>query len=183
MREQLVGPLGLSGVDYVLPGAEGGSWYPGRFFDPFEVNEPWLSRALAAVDAAIAQTGRPPERIVLAGFSQGACVLAEHVARRPAPYAGVALLTGALMGPPGAVTAVSPLAGLRVFASAGRHDSWIPLEHIEATARAFEAAGARVTLRVTDNREHEITPEAVAGTRELLHSASVSGPARSRSAS
>jgi phospholipase/carboxylesterase len=41
----------------------------------------------------------PPERIVLAGFSQGGCLVAVLLARTPRPYAGVAILTGALIGP------------------------------------------------------------------------------------
>lgn len=108
MREHLLAPLALPDVDSVLPEAPGGSWYPGRFHDPLEANEPWLSEALTTLD------------------------------------------------------------GLPVFVSAGRHDEWIALEHIEATARAFEAAGARVEVALTDDPEHRITAEAVAGVRRLL---------------
>jgi hypothetical protein len=39
---------------------------------------------------------------------------------------------------------------------------------VEATARALEAAGARVELRVSDDREHRIRDAAVAGVRALL---------------
>jgi phospholipase/carboxylesterase len=67
--------LGVAEVAYVLPIAAGRSWYPGRYFDPLPVNEPWLERALDACDAAVARAhraGMPDERIVVAGFSQGA---------------------------------------------------------------------------------------------------------------
>ena len=52
------------------------------------------------------------------GFSQGACVVAEHVARRPAPYRGVALLTGCLIGRPEEHTPIGDVDGLPVFVSA-----------------------------------------------------------------
>ena len=170
MQASLVEPLGLDDVEYVMPAADGGSWYPGRYFDPVESLEPWLGDALAAVDDAVAACHAPVSDIVLVGFSQGACVVAEHVARRPAPYRGVALLTGCLMGRPEEHTPIGDVTGLPVFVSAGRHDEWIPLEAIETTARAFSAAGALVSVALTDNTDHVITAEAVDGVRGLLRS-------------
>jgi phospholipase/carboxylesterase len=163
MLEHLVARLEAPDVAFVLPAAAECSWYPARYFDPREANEPWLGHALAAVEAAIGAA--EPERVVLAGFSQGACLVADLLARAPRPFAGAAILTGALVGPrskPG------PLDGLPVFMETGRHDEWVELEHVEATARALEAAGARVELQVSDDREHRIRDAAVAGVRALL---------------
>jgi predicted esterase len=171
MVEHLVTPLGLDGVSFVLPAAAERSWYPDRYSAPRAANEPWLSGALEACDAAVEQVlaaGVPAERIVLAGFSQGGCLVADLVARRPRPYAGVGVLTGALIGPDGDVTAVAHLDGLPVLMASSRHDEWVALERVEATARAFAAAGADVTLRVSGDREHGIGAEAVAGVRDLL---------------
>ena len=42
------------------------------------------------------------------------------------------------------------------------------LERVEATAAAFAAAGAEVELQVTEDREHRIAPDAVAGVRRRL---------------
>ena len=164
MVEHLVGPLALPDVAYVMPAADGGTWYPGRFSAPRAVNEPRLGYALDALEAAIAEVA--PERLVLAGFSQGACLVADLIARRPRLYAGAAVLTGALIG--SEEPAVEPLGGLPVFMETGRYDDWVALEHVEATARAFEAAGARVELEVSDDREHRIRAGAVAGVRALL---------------
>jgi phospholipase/carboxylesterase len=168
MLEHLVEQLAVPGVAYLLPAAAGGSWYPGRYFDPRTTNEPWLSAALDACEATVdlaLGAGIPPERIVLAGFSQGACLLADFIVRRPRPYAGAAILTGALIGTPEELT---PLGGLPVVMVSSRHDDWVAIEDVRATARAFEAAGARVDLRVLDDREHLIAPAAVASVRELL---------------
>ena len=171
MLEHLVLRVDDPEVAYVLPAASGGSWYPGHFHEPRIVNEPWLSQALEAAETAIAEVldaGVPPERIVLAGFSQGACLVAELLASGPRPYAGAAVLTGALVGPADEVKQPGPLDGLPVFMESSRYDEWVPLERVEATARALEAAGARVELQVAEDREHRIRDEAVAGVRALL---------------
>jgi len=171
MLEHLVAHLDAPDVAYVLPPAAGGSWYPARFSAPRAANEPSLSHALEAVEAAIdgvVAAGVQSERIVLAGFSQGGCLVADVLARSPRPYAGVALLTGALIGPDSDVTRPGPIDGVPVFMETGRYDEWVPLERVEATARALEAAGASVELQVSDEVEHRIRDEAVAGVRALL---------------
>lgn len=164
MVEHLVGPLGLPDVAFVLPAADGGTWYPGRFNAPRAANEPRLGHALEALEAAIADV--PPERLVLAGFSQGGCLVADLIARRPRPYAGAAVLTGALIGDE--VAAPEPLGGLPVFMETSRYDGWVALEYVKATHQRLEAAGARVELEVSEDREHRIRAGAVAGVRALL---------------
>ena len=164
MVEHLVGPLQLPDVAFVLPAADGRTWYPGRFSAPRAANEPRLGQALDALEGAIADV--PPDRLVLVGFSQGGCLVADLVARRRRACAGAAVLTGALIG--SEERAAEPLGGLPVFMETGRYDDWVALEHVEATAQALEAAGARVELEVSDDREHRIRAGAVAGVRALL---------------
>jgi phospholipase/carboxylesterase len=171
MLEHLVLHLDAPDVAYVLPAASGGSWYPARYFDPRSANEPLLSQAFEACEAAIAEVlaaGVPPERIVLAGFSQGGCLVADLLARAPRPYAGAAILTGALIGPEHERARPAGLDGLPVFMESSRADEWVSLDHVEATARALEAAGARVELQVAEEPEHGIRAGAVAGVRALL---------------
>jgi phospholipase/carboxylesterase len=163
MLEHLVARLEAPDVAFVLPAAAERSWYPARYFDPREANEPWLGHALAAVEAAIG--GVEPERVVLAGFSQGACLVADLLARAPRPFAGAAVLTGAFIGPH---PEPAGLAGVPVFMESSRYDEWVALDDVQATAEAFEAAGARVELQVSDDREHRIRDAAVAGVRALL---------------
>jgi phospholipase/carboxylesterase len=168
---ELAARLHVDDVAYVLPVAAGGSWYPGRYFDPLAVNLPWLESALDACDAAIArasESGIVDQRIVVAGFSQGACVVAELVARRARPWAGVAILTGTLLGPANERIAPVDVDGLRMFLCASRHDDWIALDDALATARAFEAAGANLTFETYEDRAHHISDRAVDGLRGLL---------------
>ena len=92
----------MSDIAYLAPQASGHTWYPYSFVAPRESNEPFLSSALAKVETvvrSIEQTGVHRERIVIAGFSQGACLSTEFVVRHPARYGGLVALTGGLIGP------------------------------------------------------------------------------------
>ncbi len=163
--------LSLPDVAYVLPVAAGREWYSGRYFDPVGENEPHVSWALEALMAAIAVPGHagvPDERVVVAGFSQGACLIAELIARWPRPWAGAAVLTGSLLGPEGDRRTPAPVPGLPMFFGFSRYDEWIAPERAHDTARAFAAAGAQVTVETYEDREHHINDRAVAGLRRLL---------------
>ena len=164
--------LGLDDeVAYVLPRAAGRSWYPGRFYDPMEDNEPCLGWSLDAIEAAVAQArggGRPLARIALVGFSQGACIVAEHLARQPQPYGAAAILTGALFGSPGERLPVGSLGGLPMFFGIANDDDWIPVDAVRATVEAFQRAGARCDLHVYDDQEHGINDDEIVAVRTLL---------------
>jgi phospholipase/carboxylesterase len=156
-------------VSYALPRAADRSWYPGRFYDPLEDNEPCLGWSLEAIEAAVAATARPLTQVALVGFSQGGCILAEHLARRPAPYAAAAILTGALFGTPDLERLpVGSLDGLPMFFGSAEGDEWIPIEAVRNTVAAFQRAGARCELRVYDDEEHGVNDDEVAAVRGLL---------------
>jgi phospholipase/carboxylesterase len=170
---EVAGRIGLDNdVAYVLPRAAERSWYPGRFYDPMQDNEPWLGWSLEAIEAAVALArgpGRPLTRIALVGFSQGACIVAEHLARRPAPYGAAAVLTGALFGEPGADRLpTGSLAGLPMFFGIARDDDWIPLAAVRESVTAFQRAGARCDLRVYEPGEHGVNDDEAAAVRTLL---------------
>jgi phospholipase/carboxylesterase len=163
--------LRLDEVAYVLPAAAQRSWYPGRYYDPLAQNEPDLTWSLEACEAAIAvatDAGVAPRRIVLGGFSQGACLVAELIARSPRRLAGVAVLTGALLGPDGQQREPAPAAGLRMFFASSKFDQWVAVDDVHATARAFERAGAVTKLETYEDRVHEVSDAAVAGLRRLF---------------
>src|SRR5262245_11318879 len=75
------------GFAFIAPQAAGGQWYPFRFMEPVERNEPYLSSALAVITGLIGRVndaGIPSEKIILLGFSQGACLTLEYAARSSA---------------------------------------------------------------------------------------------------
>jgi len=51
-----------------------------------------------AVQVAL-DAGIPQKRVVVLGFSQGACLATEYVYRNSARYGGIAALSGGLIGP------------------------------------------------------------------------------------
>jgi predicted esterase len=171
MLENLVWQLDLPRAAFVLPSAATGSWYPHRFFDPIEANEPWLGDALATIVGAVAlarEGGVPVERVVLAGFSQGACLVAEMLEREPRRYAGAAILTGGLFGTDEQLHAPPGLEEMPVLITGHVDDGWVPVARVERTAELLREAGARVELAIHDDPEHQINDEEVAAVRRLL---------------
>ena len=171
MREHLVDRLATSDVAFVAPEAAGNTWYPGGFMQDFEANEPWLTWALERIDQLVAQlesAGFPRSRIVLLGFSQGACLLAEYVSRHPARYGGVAILTGGLVGPPGTTWDGGSLDATPMLLATSDVDDWVPLARTEETRDVFTARGAEVTWRVYEGMEHVINDDEVVLVDALL---------------
>ena len=159
-------------VAYVLPRASGRSWYPGRFYDPMEDNEPWLGWSLEAIEAAVAGArgdGRALPAIALVGFSQGACIVAEHLARRPEPYGAAAILTGALFGTPDTDRMpAGSLEDLPVFFGIAEADDWIPVDAVRDNVVAFQRAGAICELHDYEDQEHAIHDDEIVAVRSLL---------------
>jgi phospholipase/carboxylesterase len=172
MLDRLVARLRLDDdVAYVLPRAADRSWYPGRFYDPMEDNEPCLGWSLEAIEAAVARAGgggRKLPRVALIGFSQGACIVAEHLARRPQPYGAAAILTGALFGTAADRMPVGSVGGLPMFFGIAQDDDWIPVDAVRDTVEAFRRAGARCELHVYDDQEHGINDDEIVAVRTLL---------------
>ena len=181
--QDLVERVDLPGVDCVTPAARDGSWYPERFMDPRAVNEPGLSRAIAQVHETLdrlAAEGVAPERTILGGFSQGACLACEALAQRPRPLAALVVLCGGLMGADEdelVKPAAGALDGLPVLLTATEQDSWIPVERVERTAAILTAAGALVDLRIYPPAPHEVHPDEVAALRGLLLELRMAGSA------
>lgn len=164
--------LAVPDAAYLVPHAEGGTWYPESFLAPIERNEPWLSSALALLgrifeDLAVA--GIPSRRTILAGFSQGACLATEYLARNPAHYAAHLAFTGGLIGPPGhRFEHAGDLAATPTFLSSGDPDHHVPWRRVEETAEVLRKMGAEVEVHRWPGRPHTILPAELAAARDLL---------------
>lgn len=160
------------GVALAAPQAADHTWYPYSFLAPRRENEPYLTSALARIQAAVAEfeaVGIPAHRIALCGFSQGACLATEFVARHPRRYAALVAFTGGLIGPPGAPLAVDgPLSGLPVLFSSGDPDPHVPWARVEQSAELLREAGAEVTMRRYPGRPHTVLQEEAEAARTLL---------------
>jgi phospholipase/carboxylesterase len=178
--------VGVEDVAYVVLEASGRSWYPGRLWQPLALNEPWVTWSVEACERAVwsvIDAGVPLEQVLLGGFSRGAVIATETIARAPRRYGAVAILTGALMGPDIAARAPVELPGLPVFLGASERDDWIPPDSVRSTARWFEQAGALVRLHIDDVPEHEVDDVEVGAMRDLLlHLSEVSTLGKQRGA-
>jgi predicted esterase len=166
--------LKIDDFRWVAPAADGGTWYPHRFIDPFDVNEPHIAQAIAACDAAFTEMrdgGRlGPGKLAIAGFSQGACIASEYVLRHPGCCAVLVMFTGGIIGHDIRRWLVSGvrLDGLRVFLTGSDVDEWIPEARTRLTETVLSALGAEVSLRLYPGRPHIVSDEEIAEARALL---------------
>ena len=156
----MAGSFHRPGVAYLAPQANRNTWYPNPFTAPVESNEPGRTSGLQAVADAVDEAnaaGIPTERVALLGFSQGACLGSEFVARNPTRYGGLAALSGGLIG-----ETVDPadyagdLEGTPAFVGCSDVDPHIPVERVHASADVFERLGADVTKRLYPGMGHTI---------------------------
>jgi phospholipase/carboxylesterase len=148
------------GVVYLAPQANRNTWYPNPFTAPAESNEPGRASGLRAIAEAIAEAtdaGIPTERVMPLGFSQGACLGSEFVARNPRRYGGLAALSGGLIG-----ETIDPndyegdLEGTPAFFGCSDVDPHIPEGRVHASADVFERLGADVTKQLYPGMGHTI---------------------------
>ena len=153
------------GFAYLAPQAAGYSWYPNSFLAPIESNEPGLSSGLAVIAsllAKLAQAGIPPERTILLGFSQGACLSLEFAARNARRYGGLAGLSGSLIGPDGTPRDYpGSLSGTPVFLGCSDTDFHIPKERVEFSAEVLRKLGGNVTVRLYPRMGHTVNHDEV----------------------
>ena len=173
-------------VALVAPEASGRSWWPASFLAPEPVNEPEMTSALSAVAEVVAglgAEGAPPERLVICGFSQGACLALEAAARLARPFRGVVALSGALIGTGPAEGGPDPalyghlpkrmdysgrLDGVPVRISVHERDPHIPLARARQSVEALAAMGASVRIAVHPGAGHQPLPEDLAALARML---------------
>lgn len=164
--------LERDGVAWLAPQAAGGSWYPRSFLAPLGSNQPFLDSALGELGRIVdrvAEEGPGHDRLAVIGFSQGACLGLELVARRGRPAGAVAGLTGGLIGPPGTAWEYpGSLAGTPVLLAAGDPDPHVPWERVEETAAVLSGLGAEVDLRRYAGMPHTINRDELERLDELL---------------
>ena len=168
----LVPVIGHPNAVYLAPAAAAGSWYPYSFMASIEQNEPGITSGITVVhgliDVVIA-AGIPAERIMLLGFSQGACLAASAAQRRPNRYGGVIVFSGGLIGPAGtAWTENGQFRSTPVFLGCSDQDAHVPATRVQESAAVFQRMGALVTTRIYPGMGHLVNEDEAAFARELL---------------
>ena len=160
------------GVALLAPQAARSTWYPNSFLSPVERNEPGRSSGLQAVDDAIetaVDAGIDRGNVLLLGFSQGACLASEYVARNPRRYGGVAALSGGLIG-----EVVDPenyegdIKSTPVFVGCSDVDPHIPIERVHATTEAFERLNGDVDERIYEGMGHGVNGDELDAVADLV---------------
>jgi predicted esterase len=164
--------LDRPGFAYLAPQAAGNTWYPLRFLAPLQENEPHLSSALNAVDgvfAHIAAAGMAPERTLLLGFSQGACLALEYAARHARRYGGIVGLSGGLIGPDGTPRDYAgSLDGTPVFLGCSDADPHIPVERVHHTTEVLQRLGGDVSERLYPGLGHTVNHDEIKVVRGMM---------------
>lgn len=171
---ELAQELSHSDFAYLAPQAANSTWYPYSFLEPVTRNEPGITSGLQVIGDLVDQieaAGIPAERIVLAGFSQGACLASEFVARNTRRYGGLLVFSGGLIGSPDTPRDYTgSLAGTPVFLGCSDVDFHIPLARVEETAVVFTSLGAHVNKQIYPGMAHTIVPDELEHARKIVQS-------------
>ena len=158
---------------YLAPQASGNTWYPQSFLAPMLQNQPGLDSGLQAVADAVAQAeaaGIPLEKIIIGGFSQGACLASEFVARNARRYGGLLVFSGGLIGPPGTPRDYDgSLDGTPVFIGCSDVDFHIPVERVEETAVTLTTLGASVNKKIYPGMGHTIIQDEIDQAQQIVN--------------
>ena len=161
----LASHLNVSGYALVAPEATNNTWYPYSFMAPPAQNEPWLSSALDLLKDAVAEItkqGITAKNIFFMGFSQGACLTLEFIARHAQKYGGVAAFTGGLID-----DKIYPenysgdFEGTPIFIGTGNPDPHVPLERVKESVAILQKMNASVHLEVYEGRPHTISQDEI----------------------
>ena len=160
-----------SGVAYFAPQAAGNAWYPNPFTSPIESNEPYLSSALEVVGSLLATIEKsvPADRIILLGFSQGACLTLEFAARHARRYGGVVGLSGGLIGPDGAARDYpGSFDGTPAFMGCSDVDPHIRKDRVTEAAEVYRRMGAKVTAKLYPGMGHTVNEDEIKAVLEIV---------------
>lgn len=164
--------LHAEGVTFIAPQASGNTWYPFSFLEPIQRNEPFLSSALAALAQLLLQVeeaGVPAERTALLGFSQGACLASEFMARNARRYGGLIAFSGGLIGPDGTPRDYpGSLEGTPAFFGCSDIDAHIPKARVEESAEVLRRLGADVTMKLYRGMGHTINEDEIEHARRII---------------
>ncbi len=167
----LAADLTHPGFAYLAPQAAGNAWYPNPFTAPMETNEPYLSSALEVLENLLAKVEAtiPAQRVILLGFSQGACLTLEFAARHARRYGGVVGLSGGLIGPDGTSRDYpGEFDGTPVFLGCSDIDPHIGKDRVLEAAEVFKRTGGQVTVRFYPGMGHMVSREEIESVREIV---------------
>lgn len=164
----------LEVTDFTLlaPQATNNTWYPYSFLVPPSQNEPWLSSALNLVKELVdelLEKGISSHNIYFTGFSQGACLTLEFVARNANRYGGVAAFTGGLIGDHlYDENYRGDFQNTPVFIGTSDPDPHVPVERVSDTETVLKKMNADVTAKIYKNMGHTISHDEIEQANQIV---------------
>ena len=161
------------GIAYLAPAAAGNTWYPFSFMSLRERNEPGISSGLSVIDGLVQQClegGIPEKKIVIGGFSQGACLSSEFCIRHPRKYGALLAFSGGLIGPPDSKwdDVKADLSSMQVFLGCSDVDPHIPKERVIETEHVYARLGASVVRKLYPGMGHTINGDELREAQRIL---------------
>lgn len=159
-------------VHYRALQASGHTWYPQSFLAPKDQNQPGINSGLQATYdqiQSLSEAGITTDKIILLGFSQGACLATEFAARHPQRFGGIVVLSGGLIGPEiNPENYTGSLENTPVFLGCSDRDPHIPKERVDETAAVFESLGANVTKKIYKGMGHTVNQDEIEFIRKMM---------------
>lgn len=159
-------------IHYQAPQANQFTWYPYSFLQPTERNEPGLSSGLQVIFDIVSDLeneGVSRDKIILLGFSQGACLATEFVARHPTRYGGLIALSGGLIGESIQKDKYEgDLGGTPYFVGCSDVDPHIPVERVDESVEVLRKLGADVTKKIYPGMGHTINQDEIDHIKKIL---------------
>jgi phospholipase/carboxylesterase len=170
----LAARLDVDDVAVLAPQAAGRTWYPNPFTAPTDANQPGLASGLRRVGELVARAADAVGRahVVVLGFSQGACLASEYVARNATRYGGLVCFSGGLIGPTVTTDQYDgDLAATPVFLGCDGNDPHIDRERVHETTEVLTALGGDVDERIYDGIGHGVVQDELDAASEIVDAA------------
>lgn len=157
---------------YIAPQADNHTWYPYSFLAPKEKNQPGISSGLQRIHDLIQELreeGIPRTKLILLGFSQGACLATEFAARHPGKLGGIVGLSGGLIGPEiNPDDYIGDLMKSPVFLGCSNVDPHIPGERVDETEEVFIKLNGTVDKRIYKGMGHTVNEDEIKAVRSIM---------------
>ena len=169
---ELAPAIGEPNATYLAPGAANNTWYPYSFMTQIAKNEPFLSSAISVLGSLVSEiesAGIPRDRIVMMGFSQGACLTTEFAIRNASRFGGFVAFSGGAIGPAGTTWDETPrFDGTPIFFGCSDIDAHIPEARVRESAELCTRMGADVTTRIYPGMGHLVNDDEIEQARQIL---------------
>ncbi len=171
----------LDGIALLAPQAAMNTWYPNSFLAPLESNQPGLDSGLQAIADIVAflmdEHNIPSEKVMILGFSQGACLALEFGARNAQRFGGLVALSGGLVGPDGTPRDYpGDFGDTPIFLGCSDVDFHIPLQRVKHSTEVLGSMGASVEERIYPGMGHTVNDDEIAYVREMVQALKTDEP-------